>query len=228
MKRALIFLVFASGGMFRICSAETGNGLVKTNPLANPMKAPLVECGVMAGRDGAAFGPGITCQANFNRFGFYGFAGQSSVNGYQTSDGITANFSDRTLGFGLDARILHLNRFVFGLFGQSAYYGSHVRATYFDSDYQMSVTYLASDRDPLITVGPEIRFLITKGISGIVRPGKDFGSNFAATTAGGFSINGGILFSARSIGISLIQVKNLFHSTAPTKSSGGEEASTNP
>jgi hypothetical protein len=174
------------------------------------MKAPILECGMLIGRDGAAFGPGLTCQANFKRFGFYGFAGQSNVNDYRTGDGITANLSDRTLGFGLDARIFHLNRFVFGIFGQAAYYGSRVQATYFDPDYQVTVTYRASDRDPLITVGPEIRLPIVNGISGIIRPGKDFGDNFAAMTAGGFSINAGVLVSVHTIGTSIMQLKNLF------------------
>lgn len=221
MQRAVTFLPIVVVTMCRLCPAQSSNALSKPNSATDPIKTPLVECGVLTGRDGAAFGPGLTCQANFKRLGFYGLAGQSHVNGYQTADGITANFSDRTLGFGIDARIFHLNRFVFGVFGQAAYYGSHVHATYFDPDYQVSVTYTASDRDPLITVGPEIRFPIVKGIAGIIRPGKDFGSNFAATTAAGFSINGGILFSSASVKA----LKDLFHSSAPATRDQNESGS---
>jgi len=208
VKRTIAVLGMVVAGMCRIGSAETMNASA-----ANPMRAPMVECGVLVGRDGAAFGPGLTCQGNVKRLGFYIFAGQSKVNGYQTGDGVTANFSDRTLGFGIDARIFRLNRFVFGVFGQAAYYGSAVHATYFDPDYEVNVDYRTSDRDPLITVGPEIRFRIFKGISAMIRPGKDFGDNFAATTADGISINGGVLVDARVVGTGVMQLKSLFHSS---------------
>jgi len=210
VKLAVTVLGLVVVAMGRICSAEITNAQTKTVSATNAMKAPRVECGVLTGRDGAAFGPGVTCQANFEPFGFYGFGGQSWVNNHQAGGGIIANFSDRSLGFGIDARIFHLSRFVFGIFGQAAYYGSRVHATYFDLDNKVSITYGASDRDPLITVGPEIRFAIVKGVSGIIRPGKDFGNNFAATTAGGFSINGGVLVSAHRIGTSIIQLKKIF------------------
>ena len=211
LKWAMKVLGVVVLGVSAICSAEATSAQNRTNSATNPIKAPPLECGVFAGRDGAAFGPGLSCQVNWNRFGFYGFAGQSNVNGYQTADGVTANLSDRTLGFGIDARIFRLNRFAFGIFCQAAYYGSKIHATYFDPDYQLTVDYRQSDREPLTTVGPEIRLRIANGVSGIIRPGKDFGRNFAATTAGGFSINGGVLVDVRAIGASIVQIKNLPH-----------------
>jgi hypothetical protein len=54
------------------------------------------------------------------------------------------------------------------------------------------VQYRSSNKDPLITIGPEVGWRIARGISIFVRPGKDFGDNFAATTAKGFSVNGGV------------------------------------
>ena len=61
-------------------------------------EAPPIEIGVLAGRDGVAFGPGIILQGNLGRLGLYGFAGTSSITGYSTSDGVKANLRDRTLG----------------------------------------------------------------------------------------------------------------------------------
>ena len=68
-------------------------------------EAPPIEVGVLAGRDGVAFGPGIILQGNLGRLGLYGFAGTSSITGYSTSDGVKANLRDRTLGFGIQYRI---------------------------------------------------------------------------------------------------------------------------
>jgi hypothetical protein len=48
-------------------------------------EAPPIEVGVLAGRDGVAFGPGIILQGNLGRLGLYGFAGTSSITGYQFS-----------------------------------------------------------------------------------------------------------------------------------------------
>ena len=169
-----------------------------------PVEAPLIEIGMLAGRDGAAFGPGILTQLNWNRMGFYGFAGTSHVNGYDAGDGIKADFSDRTLGFGIECRIARITRLiVIGTFGQAAYYGSHVHATYFDSDSSLKVEYVASDRDPLVTIGPEIDFGVMKAMRIVVRPGKDFGNNFAATTAGGFSLDAAVLVDLKGIGTSI-------------------------
>jgi serine/threonine-protein kinase len=61
-------------------------------------KAPPIEIGMLVGRDGVAFGPGILLQGNLRRLGLYGFAGTSSITGYSTSDGVMANLRDRTLG----------------------------------------------------------------------------------------------------------------------------------
>jgi hypothetical protein len=68
-----------------------------------------------------------------------------------------------------------------------------VHATYFDPDHAVNVEYRASDRDPLVTLGPEIDFKIAKGVRIAIRPGKNFGKNFAAETSGGFSIGIGAL-----------------------------------
>lgn len=78
-----------------------------------PMKsiepeAPPIEVGVLAGRDGVAFGPGILLQGNLGRLGLYGFAETSSITGYSTSDGVKANLRDRTLGFGIQYRIVRM------------------------------------------------------------------------------------------------------------------------
>jgi hypothetical protein len=163
---------------------------------------PPIEVGALVGRDGVTFGPGILLQGNLWRLGLYGFAGTSSISGYSTSDEVKANLHDRTLGFGVQYRIARINkRFTIGAFAQAAYYGSHVHATYFDPAYATNVEYRASDRDPLVTIGPEIDFKIVKGVRIAIRPGKNFGSNFAAETAGGFSINVGVLIDAQSAGI---------------------------
>jgi hypothetical protein len=165
-------------------------------------EAPPIEVGVLAGRDGVAFGPGILLQGNLGRLGLYGFAGTSSITGYSTSDGVTANLRDRTLGFGIQYRILRMGKhFAISGFGQAAYFGSHVHATYFDPDLAVKVDYRDSDRDPLVTVGPEIDYILAKGIRIAIRPGKNFGKNFAAETVGGLSINVGVLVDAHSAGI---------------------------
>lgn len=132
------------------------------------------------------------------RFGIYGFAGQSSVNGYK-AQGAIASFSDGTYGVGTVYRAAHWRRFTFGGFVQADYYGSKVRATYFDEQYQTTVMYRQSNRDPLVTIGPEIDYRLGKGVSFLMRPGKDFGKSLAATTFGGFSIYGGVLFDAQGI-----------------------------
>ena len=174
-----------------------------------PMKsveseAPPIEVGVLAGRDGVAIGPGILLQGNLRRLGLYGFAGTSSITGYSTSDGVKANLRDRTLGFGIQYRIVRIGKhFVISGFGQAAYFGSHVHATYFDPDQAVNVDYRASDRDPLVTIGPEIDYILAKGVRIAVRPGKKFGKNFAAETVGGLSINIGVLIDAQSAGVNI-------------------------
>ena len=165
-------------------------------------EAPPIEVGVLVGRDGVAFGPGILLQGNLRRLGLYGFAGTSSITDYSTSDGVKANLRDRTLGFGVQYRIARLGkRFVISGFGQAAYFGSHVHATYFDPDIAVNLEYRDSDRDPLVTVGPEIDYILAKGVRIAVRPGKNFGKNFAAETVGGLSINVGVLIDAQGAGI---------------------------
>jgi hypothetical protein len=165
-------------------------------------EAPPIEFGVLAGRDGVAFGPGIILQGNLGRLGLYGFAGTSSITGYSTSDGVKANLRDRTLGFGIQYRIVRVGKhFAISGFGQAAYFGSHVHATYFDPDLAVNVDYRDSDRDPLVTVGPEIDYILAKGVHIAVRPGKNFGKNFAAETVGGLSINIGVLVDAQSAGM---------------------------
>ena len=176
---------------------------------------PLIETGLLVGRDGAAFGPGVIVQFNYWRLGLYGFGGTSSVRGYQAGDGISADFYDRTLGFGVQGKIRRIGKFTFGGFAQAAYYGSHVHATYFDPVYAKQVGYRESDRDPLVSIGPEIDYEPVRGIRIVVRPGKDFGDNFAANTAHGFSINGGVLFDSqragRTVGLGIASgVKKLF------------------
>jgi hypothetical protein len=166
--------------------------------------APPIEAGVLVGRDGVAFGPGILLQGNLGRLGLYGFAGTSSTTSHRTSDGVKVNLHDRTLGFGVQYRIAPIGKhFAISGFGQAAYYGSHVHATYFDPDHAVTVDYRASDRDPLVTVGPEIDYKIAKGVRIAVRPGKSFGKNFAAETVGGFSINIGIVVDTQSAGIKI-------------------------
>ena len=138
-------------------------------------EVPPMEVGMLAGRDGFAFGPGILLQGNLQRLGLYGFAGTSSIS-YSGSEGIKARLRDRTLGFGIQYRIVHFGRrFALGAFGQAAYYGSHVHATYFDPTYATQVDYRASDRDPLVTVGPEVDYQIARGLRLAIRPGEDFG-----------------------------------------------------
>ena len=63
------------------------------------------------GRDMASLlVPGILLQGNLRRLGLYGFAGTSSITGYSTSDGVKANLRDRTLGFGIQYRILRMGK----------------------------------------------------------------------------------------------------------------------
>ena len=176
-------------------------------------EAPPIEVGVLVGRDGVAFGPGIILQGNLGRLGLYGFAGTSSITGYSTSDGVKADLRDRTLGFGIQYRILRMGKhFAISGFGQAAYFGSHVHATYFDPDLAVNVDYRDSDRDPLVTVGPEIDYMIAKGVRIAIRPGKNFGKNFAAETVGGLSINVGVLIDAQGAGIHIARgFKKLVH-----------------
>ncbi len=85
------------------------------------------------------------------------FAGRSSVSGYQTADGINADFSDRTLGLGNACRVIQAGRFTFGALAQAEYYGSWVNASYPDG-FGKVVEHRDGDRDPLATVGPEIDY----------------------------------------------------------------------
>jgi len=180
-------------------------------------KPPFIETGMLVGRDGAAFGPGFIVQFNYWRLGLYGFGGISSVSGYQAGDGVLADFYDRTLGFGIQGKIKSIGKFTFGGFAQAAYYGSHIHATYFDPvDAMRQVEYRQSDRDPLVSIGPEIDYEPVGGIRIAIRPGKAFGDNFAANTAHGFSINGGVLFdterTGRTVGLGIASgIKKLFH-----------------
>ena len=184
--------------MKTICLAVIGFGLAYAQGLqqapSQQKAVPLFRVGVAIGRDGSAFGPGVIIEGNpIERFGVYAFAGTSRVNGYDAGDGIKANFHDRTFGFGLEVRVYRFGRMTLGGFGQAAYYGSHVHASYPDGEGGFA-DYFESDRDPLVTIGPQLEFSGPGGIDFFVRPGKDFGSNFAAETVGGFSLNGGILF----------------------------------
>ena len=169
--------------------------------------------GVMLGRDGAAFGPGLLAEVDpLPRLGFYAFAGRSSVTNYSAGNGIRADLSDRTLGFGMELRVVNSGRrTTLGMFGQAAYYGSHVRASYPDG-FGGFVQYKNSDRDPLTTIGPQVECRLSRAILVFVRPGKDFGNNFATQSLGGFSINGGVLVdgasAARGVGEGF---RKLFH-----------------
>jgi hypothetical protein len=180
------------------------------------LRPPFIETGVLVGRDGAAFGPGFIVQFNYWRLGLYGFGGISSVSGYQAGDGVLADLYDRTLGFGVQGKIRRIGKFTFGGFAQAAYYGSHVQATYFDPVYAMKkVEYRESDRAPLVSIGPEIDYEPVRGIRIAVRPGKNYGDNFAANTAHGFSINVGVLFdterTGRTVGLGIARgIKKLF------------------
>jgi hypothetical protein len=170
---------------------------------AEPVPPP-VEAGMLVGRDGFSFGPGVILQGNLGRLGLYGFAGTSSISGYSTSEGAKADLRDHTLGFGVQYRIANIGRrFSVSVFSQSAYYGSHVHATYFDPAHAVHVDYRASDRDPLVTIGPEFDYTVAKRVRIAVRPGKNFGENFAAQTEGGFSINIGVLIDTQSAGINI-------------------------
>jgi hypothetical protein len=168
--------------------------------LAAAARAQAIEVGMMVGRDGAAFGPGVLLQGNIGPIGLYGFAGNSSIHGYDAGNGIKANFSDRTSGFGIAGRVLQTKHFVVGGFAQAAYNGSHVHATYLDPTYGVEVDYRSSSKNPLITIGPEFDWRIGKRISIFMRPGENFGDAFAATTAKGFSLNGGVKFDVVTIG----------------------------
>jgi len=187
----------------RILYILISSGLVGGLDLyAGDVKAPPVEVGILVGRDGAAFGPGVVVQGNLGRLGLYGFGSMSRVNGYDNGDGVKANLSDYTVGFGLQYRLVRFGRFAFSGFGQAAYYRSRVRATYVDPDYGV-VEYRSTDRDPLVTVGPEIDYRLTPGVRIVVRPGKNFGQSFAAQTAVGFSLNGGFMFDAEHLGTNI-------------------------
>ena len=208
MQRRIFFTL----NLFCFCGLIAADEIgPATPPRPTVARMPPVMFGTVVGRDGAAFGPGILVQGNVWRFGLYGFAGRSSVGGYETDDGVTADFVDRTLGFGLDFRMFQVRRFMIGAFGQAAYYGSHVKAAYFDPDYQMTVEYRSSDRDPLVTIGPELIIPLAPGLFAVVRPGKDFGDNFAAQTANGISISGGALVDGRTIYHGLSKIGKIFH-----------------
>ncbi len=174
---------------------------------------PAIEAGMMAGRDGVSFGPGILLQGNLLRLGLYGFAGTSSLTSNSVRDGVKASLRDRTLGFGVQYRIARIGRrFTIGAFGQAAYYGSHIHATYFVPGQAVQLDYRASDRDPLVTVGPELDYQVMRRIRLAVRPGKNFGNDFAAQTAGGVSINVGVLVDTQRAGLTIARsFKKLFH-----------------
>jgi hypothetical protein len=206
-----------SQSRFLIALAAMAVSLDNAHAGSSVSQPPLIETGLLVGRDGAAFGPGFIVQFNYWRLGLYGFGGTSSVSGYQAGDGVLADFYDRTLGFGIQGKIKSVGKFTFGAFAQAAYYGSHVHATYFDPDYAMKkVEYSESNRDPLVSIGPEIDYEPLRGIRIAIRPGKDFGDNFAANTAQGFSISGGVLFdtgrTGRTVGSGIASgIKKLFH-----------------
>src|SRR5215469_12219355 len=131
--------------------ACANEGVIKPSEPAQPS----IEAGILIGRDGVTFGPGLLLQGNLGRLGLYGFAGTSSISNYSASDGVKASLRDRTLGFGIQYRIARISRrFALAAFGEASYYGSHIHATYFDPSTTVHVEYRASDRDPLVTIGP--------------------------------------------------------------------------
>lgn len=195
--------------VFGILILMTGSAVAAQDPFINLRgdmfgidSVPRIRVGTMIGRDGAAFGPGLIVEYNpIRALGLYGFAGRSSVNNYDAGDGIKANFSDRTLGFGLEYRAIKVGRFTFGAFAEASYYSSNVHASYFDPEYGATVQYVSTDRDhPLVTTGPSIDWNVGHGISIVIRPGKDFGNNIAGSTANGVSVKAGVLIDVSEIG----------------------------
>jgi hypothetical protein len=173
-----------------------------------------IETGVLVGRDGAALGPSVMVEGHpcwaksilFQKVGVYAYAGTSSVSGYQ-DQGATANFSDRTLGIGVDWLALHFWGFSLGPFYQIAYYGSKVHATYVDPQYGVTVNYRSTDKGPLMTLGVDIEHRIWNGGTAFGRFGRDFGDNFATDNAGGFSVNGGVKIDPLK---TFQQIRNVF------------------
>lgn len=180
--------------VFFVCgaSAQTTEGFVGDYDLHVPKAKnaiPLLRCGAFVGRSGVAFGPSISCDANpFSWIGAYWFIGRSSIDGYQTQ-GVSADEANRTAGVGIVARPFAVKSFRFGAFAQAGYSGSHTQAFVADQ-----LVYQASNKDPLITVGPDIEYRIPHGPWLVVRLGRNFGDQLASGTAGGFSVNGGVMF----------------------------------
>ena len=157
-------------------------------------KVSFVRCGGLYGRSGVALGPSAYCEVNpFPWFGAYPTVGKSQVDGYVTR-GIVAGVRGLSAGVGVVMRPLHVGHFRFGAFAQATYSGDHIRASVPNPATGATDTVYESDRNPLVTIGPDIEWRIPHTeLWVLVRPGKNFGDGLAAGTAGGFSINAGII-----------------------------------
>jgi hypothetical protein len=122
----------------------------------------------------------------------YGIVGKSRVDGYQTQ-GVVAGIKNLSAGIGFVSRPWRFHRFLVGGFVQATYSGSRTHAL--EPDVSGAIMqYNEFDRDPLVTIGPDVEYLIPRTpLWVVVRPGKNFGAGLAANTAGGFSLNIGVL-----------------------------------
>lgn len=175
-------------------------------------KVPLVRCAPLFGRGGTAFGETGYCEVNpASWFGVGVLAGRSGVRGYE-DQGATANMHDFSSGLVLIVRYpKEIKRFRFGIFGQAAYNGSHVRATYEGQSVdpatgnivQVQGLFLESDRDPVTTVGANIEYRVPRGPEILFRIGRNLGDGLSSTTAGGFYLSAGPMTDPVAIGKSI-------------------------
>jgi hypothetical protein len=176
----------------------------------------LLRCAPLFGRGGIAFGETGYCEANpASWFGVGIVVGRSGIAGYE-DQGASANVHDFTSGLVLVGRVpKEIKHFRFGVFLQSAYSGSHIRATY-SSTYTDPTTgspvtvqevYRQSDRDPVLTAGLNLEYRIRNLII-LTRVGKNFGDSISSNTAGGFYLAAGPMMDPVKLGRDTIR---LFH-----------------
>lgn len=203
-------------------------GAVSSVPRARDKEVSLVRMGMFAGRSGVAKGGQMVIEFNpFRRLGFYGVAGQSSINGYKTKDPdvgiVTANEKDRSAGGGTVLRLLTFKRSTIGAFGQVVWTTSSVYATYnvqyLDPSAPGGVVNIKGDyrekrSGVLGTIGGQFETPRWRGVPPFaIRVGKNIGNGLAAETGGGvyFAVSPMIDIRWRSMQKGYQQLARLIH-----------------
>jgi len=157
-------------------------------------RVPLFRIAPLVGRGGSAFSQTGYVEMNpASWFGIGMLVGRSGISGYQ-DQGANANLHDFFTDLVLVGRYpKEVHRFRFGAFIQAGYVGTHIKATYEDSyvnaagnTVSFQGIYRQSNRDSVVTLGPNIEYRIPHGPTMLIRAGRNFGDSISANTAHAF------------------------------------------